>query len=154
MYSETCMNRSCTKAGTVLRRTDTFYTVCFLYPFLSRISKAETVKRTLLQTGNFFNPQIKKPHALCGHIKILGILDKERINVHFCQFSQKEIFLLHFKETIIFSDFILQFWRSATLLTRALYLLFQFALCNQLIVVLCHWKRYQPGTFKPNCTYL
>ena len=150
MFSETYMNRSCSKADTFLRRTDTFYSVCCLYAFLSCISKAETVKRI-----TFFQSSDEKVICLTGtQLKLLGILDKERINVHFCQFSQKEIFLLHFKETIIFSDFILQFWRSATLLTRALYLLFQFALCSQLIVVLCHWKRYQPGTFKPNCTYL
>ena len=35
-------------------------------------------------------------------IKILGISDRERINVHFCQFSQKETFFLHFKKTIFF----------------------------------------------------
>ena len=136
MYSETCMNRSCSKADTLLRRTDTFYPVCFLYAFLSRFSKAETIKRTLLQTDNFFSFQIKKPPALHGHK--LGISDKERINVHFYQFSQKETFFLHFKTTIIVFDFILQFWRSATLLTWTLDLLFQVALCNQPTVFLHH----------------
>ena len=48
-------------------RTDTFDPVCFLYAFLSHISKVETVNRTLLQTDNFFSPQIKKPPALPGH---------------------------------------------------------------------------------------
>ena len=50
MYSETFMNWLCSKAGTFLRSTDTFYLVCFLHVFLSHISKAKTVKRTLLQT--------------------------------------------------------------------------------------------------------
>ena len=139
MYSETCMNRLCSKADTLLRRTDTFYPACFLYAFLSRISKVETVKRTLLRTDNFFSPQIKKPPALCRHkIKNWGISDKEKINVHFSQFSLKETFVLHFKTTIIFFDFIFQFWRSATRLTRTLYLLFQVAPCNQPTVVLRH----------------
>ena len=40
---------------TLLRRTDTFDPVCFLYASLSRISKAETVKMTQLQTENFFH---------------------------------------------------------------------------------------------------
>ena len=84
MYSETCMNRSCSKVDTLLRRTDTSYPVCFLYAFLSRFSKAETIKRTLRQNNNFFSLQIKKPPALHGCK--LGISDKERINVHFCQF--------------------------------------------------------------------
>ena len=52
--SETCINRSCSKVESLLRRTGTFESVCLLYASLSHISKAETVKRTLLQTDNFF----------------------------------------------------------------------------------------------------
>ena len=68
MYSGTCINRSCCKVETLLRRTDTFGLVCFLYASLSRISKAETVKRTLIQTDNFFQSSDKKP-TLHGHKK-------------------------------------------------------------------------------------
>ena len=39
----------------------------------------------------------------------------------------------------------MQFWSSATLLIRVLYLLFQVAVCNQLTIVLRHWKRYRPS---------
>ena len=51
---ETCINWSHSKAQILIRKTDTFDTVCFLHASLSRISKAKTVKRTLLQTDNFF----------------------------------------------------------------------------------------------------
>ena len=67
VYSETLMNWPCPKAETLLRRTYTFDSVCFRYAFLSRISKAKTVKRTLFQTDNFFIPQIKRPPALRRH---------------------------------------------------------------------------------------
>ena len=60
------MNRSCSKAETLLKKTVTFDPVYFLYAFLSRISKAITVKRTLLQTDKFFSPQIKKQPGLRG----------------------------------------------------------------------------------------
>ena len=63
---ETCINKYCSKAETLLRRTDTFDTVCFLYTSLARISKAKTVKRTLLQT-DFFSLQIKSSPALHLH---------------------------------------------------------------------------------------
>ena len=51
---------------TLLRKTDTCDIDCFLYTSLSRISKAETVERTLLQMDNFFQFSNKKatwPHA-------------------------------------------------------------------------------------------
>ena len=64
VYSETCINRSCSKAETLLRRTDTFDPVCFLYAFLSHISKAEIVKGTLLQKDNFFQSLDKKVTCL------------------------------------------------------------------------------------------
>ena len=57
---EICINRSCSKTEILLRRTDTFGPVCFIYAFLSPISKAETLKRTLLQTDNFFQSSDKK----------------------------------------------------------------------------------------------
>ena len=54
---------------------------------------------------------------------------------HQCHtFAKKGTFLtcpLHFKTTIIFFGFILQFWRSAILLSQTLYPFFQVALCNK-----------------------
>ena len=103
MYSETCINRSRSKAETLLRRTDTFDPVCFLYAFLPLISKAKTVKRTLLQTNNFFSPQIKRASCLTPtQINILGISEEQRIKLDiFVNFLKKNHFL-DFKTTIIF----------------------------------------------------
>ena len=57
-----------------MRRTDTFDPVCFPYTFLSRISKAKTVKTTLLQTDNFFQSSDKKATCLTPtQIYVLGI---------------------------------------------------------------------------------
>ena len=68
VYSDTCINRPCSKAETLFRKTDTFNLVCFLYASLSHLSKVEIVKRTLLQTNNFFSVlEIKKQPGLPGH---------------------------------------------------------------------------------------
>ena len=72
-------------------RTDTFDPVCFLYAFLSRISKA--VKRTLLQKDNIFSPQIKKHPALRGHKTF-----RNSRKMSICQFSQKEKFFYTSKQ--------------------------------------------------------
>ena len=114
VYSETCINRSCSKAETLLRRTDTFDPVCFLYASLSHISKVETVKRTLLQTDNFFQSSDKNMICLTRtKVKVLEISEKQRINLDiFCQFSQKETPFLYFK-TVFFFDFILQFLKES-----------------------------------------
>ena len=113
VYSETCINRSCSKAETLLRRTDTFDPVCFLYASLSHISKAETVKRTLLQTDNFFQSSDKKVTCLTRmQIKVLGISEKQRINSHILvNFLKKKRALLHFLhfKRVLFFNFILQF---------------------------------------------
>ena len=94
MYNDTCINWSCSKAETLLGRTDTFDLFCFLYASLSRISKAETVKRTLLQTDNSFSPQIKK--ATCfTHTQrtILGIPRNRELNWTFLSiFLKRKIF--------------------------------------------------------------
>ena len=83
VFSETCLNQSCSKAETLLRRTDTFDPVCFLYASLSHISNVETVKRTLLQTDNFFQSSDKKVTSLTWtQIKVLRISKKQRINSH------------------------------------------------------------------------
>ena len=96
VYSKTCINQSCCKAETLLRRADTFDPVCFLYTSLSHISKVETVKRTLLQTDNFFQSSDKKVTCLTRtQIKVLGISKKQRIN--------SDIFVNVLKKTHVFS---------------------------------------------------
>ena len=69
-----------------------FYMLSF-HAFL----KQKTVKRTLLQTDNIFSPQIKKHPALRGHKNFRNSRETENYIGHFCQFSQKETFFLHFK---------------------------------------------------------
>ena len=156
MYSNTCINRSCSKVESLLRRADTFDLICFLYPALSRISKAETVKRTVLQIDNFFSPQIKKATCLTRTKKNVRNSEKQRIKLDiFVNFlKKKQQHFLYFKTTLILFDLTLQFWRSTILLSQTLYLFFQVALCNQPTVVLRHWKRYRTGTFKPCSTLL
>ena len=86
------MNRSCAKADTILRRTDTFDPVCFLYAFLSGISKAKIVKRTLRQKDNFFSPLIKKVTCLTRtQIKILRISERTKLDI-FVNFLKKKHF--------------------------------------------------------------
>ena len=133
-----------------MRKPDTFDPVCFLYVFLSRISKAEIVKRTLLQKESFFQSSDKKATCLTPtQIKIFG----NQIG-HFCQISQKETFFTLSNNNNFFLISFCCFWRSAILLSQTLYLFCQVALCNQPTVVLCHWKRYRTGTFKPYSTPL
>ena len=147
MYNETCMNRSCSKAEALLRRTDRFDLVCFLYA-LSRISKAKTVKSTLLQTDNFFLSSDKKATCLTRTQIKIQEFTRNIIKLH--------IFVNFYtlKQQYFFFHFILQFWRSTILLSRTLYLFFQVALCNKPMVVLRHWKQYRTETFKPYSTLL
>ena len=115
VYSETCINQSCSKAETLLRRTDTFDPVCFLYASLSRISKAETVKKTLLQTDNFFHPSDKKKMTCLTRtqIKVFGISEKRRISFDiFVIFLKKKRFFYTLKQFFCF-DFILQFLKES-----------------------------------------
>ena len=122
MYNDTCINWSCSKTETLLGRTDTFDLVCFLYASLSRVSKAKTVKRALLQTDNFFSPQIKK--ATCfTHTQrtILRIPRNRELNWTFLSiFSKKPNVFYTLKQQWP----ILQFWRSTILLSQTLYLFF------------------------------
>ena len=131
MYSDTCINRSCSKAGTLLRRTDIFELVCFLYASLSCISKVETVKWHCFRETTFFSPQIKKQPALRRRKKKLGIPRNTELNWTFLSIFSKRNIFLHFKTNIIFSNFILQFWKSTILFSRILYLIFQVALSKQ-----------------------
>ena len=140
MYSDTCINRSCSKAETLLRRAGVWSR---LFSSLSCISKAEIVKRTLLQTGNFFRSSDKKATCLMRtQRKNLGIPGNRDLNWTFLSvFSKRNIFL-HLRTTIILFDFIFQFGRSTILLSQTVYLIFRVALCNQSTVFLRHWKWY------------
>ena len=92
--NETCINRSFSKVETLLRRTGTFDPVCFLYASLSRISKVETIKKTLLQTDNFLQSSYKKVTCLTRtQIKVLGISEKQRISLDiFVNFFKRKRF--------------------------------------------------------------
>ena len=154
MYSATSVNRSCSKAETLLRRTDTFDLVCFLYASLSHISKAETVKRTLLWTDNFFQSSDEK--ATCLNLDAKNIFrnsEKQRIKLDiFVNFLKNEHFL-HFKTT---DSFLLHFTvlREYDTFDSNSVSFLQFALCNQPIAVLRYWKWYRTRTFRPYSTLL
>ena len=93
MDSETCLNRSCSKVETLLRRTDTFDPVSFLYASFHAFLKRKTVKRILLQMDNIFSHQIKKNTLLYGNTKISGIAEKQRIKLEiFVNFLKKKHF--------------------------------------------------------------
>ena len=149
MYSETCLNRSCSKAETLLRRTDTFDPVSFLYAFLSRISEAKNCKEDTASDGQHFQSSDKKTPCLTRTQKFQEFPRNRELNWTFLSISQKEIFFT--LQNNIFLNFNLQFWRSETLLTRTRYLSFQVAFCNQPIA-------FAPLkailTFKPYCTLL
>ena len=101
-----------------------FYMLCF-HAFLKR----KTVKRTLVQTGNIFSPQIKSTLPYTD-TKISGISEKQRIKLDiFVNFLRKNHFFTLQNNNVF--DFSLQFWRSATLLTRTRYPLFQVAVRKQ-----------------------
>ena len=103
----------------------------------------------------FFQSSDKKATCLTRtQTKILRIFEKQRIKLDFFVNFLKKRYFLDFKTTAKFFDFIFQFWRSAILLCRTVYLFFQVPLCNQPTIVLRHWKRYQTGTFKPYSTLL
>ena len=118
MYSEACINRSCSDVETLLERTGTFDPVCFLYASLSRISKAGTVKRALLQTNEFFQSSDKKVNCLTRtQIKVLGILEKKRIILDiFVNFFKMKLFFSLFKTVFFFISFC-SFWSKAILLS-------------------------------------
>ena len=113
--------------------------------------KQKTVKRTLLQTDNIFSPHIKK-YPADADAKISGISEKKRIKFDILNCLSKRNIFLHFKITFFFLNFNLQLWRSATLFTQTLCLLFQVALSNQRTIVFAPLKAI--STLKPYCTPL
>ena len=71
------------------------------------------------------------------HITILGISEKQRITLDISvNFLRKKLYYT-LKQQHFFC-FILHFWRSAILLSRALNRFLQVALCNQPTVVFRH----------------
>ena len=106
VYNETCMNRSCSKAETLLRKKGTFYLVCMLHISLKRKpQRGHCFRRT-----TFFSSQIQKVTCLRRtQIKFLGILD---IFVNFLK--KKRFFFLHFK---IVNISCCSFWRKAIILS-------------------------------------
>ena len=85
MYSNTCLNRSCSKAETLLKRTDTFSFHAFL--------KRKTVRRKLLQTGNIFSPQLNKTPCLTRTQKFQEFPRNRELNWTFLStFSKRNVF--------------------------------------------------------------
>ena len=128
----------------MLKRSDTFNPVCFLYASLSGMLSGFQSKNGKEDTGSdgqlFQFSDKKTPSFTRTQIKIYMNSQKTENEIeHFCQFPRKETFFLHFKITAIVFDFILQFWRIAILLNRTLCLSFQVAICNQPIVISTKW---------------
>ena len=112
--SKTCINRSCSKAESLLTRTGIFDPVCFLYASLSHISKEETVKRTLLQTDIFQSSDKKVTCLTQIQIKVLGISEKQIINLNiFVNILKKKGFFIYFKTVGFFFYFILKFLKKS-----------------------------------------
>ena len=141
MYSETCLNRSCSKAEPLLRRKAAFDLVSFLYAFLARISKA--IKKTPLQTDNIFSPQIKKHPTLHGHKNFRNFRETELNWTFLSIFSKRNIFL-HFKTTFFFISIcsfegVQPFWLELAIFYSKL-----LSATNQQLF-LRHRKRYWPS---------
>ena len=148
MYSKTSINRSCSKAKTFLRRTDTLNPVCFLYASFHAFikscrytAKAKSVKRTLLQKVNFFQSSNTRSHLPYPVTREnLGISEKQTIKLDIsANFLKKKLF--YTLKQHYFLKFHLQFWRSGILLSQILYLFLRVALCNQATVALRHWMQ-------------
>ena len=68
------------KSRDLAEKKNTFDPVCLLYTSFLRISKAKSVRRTLLQTDKFFKSSDKKFTCLMlPQVKILGIYKRQRI---------------------------------------------------------------------------
>ena len=145
MYCDTCINRSCSKAETLFRRTDTLDLICFLYASLSHISKAETVKRALLQTDNFFSVIRLKNNLLYPDTKKnFRNSEKQRIKLNiFVNFLKKKNFFYtskqHFFISIWSFEGVQLFWLELAIFYSKL-----LSATNQQLF-LRHWKRYRPS---------
>ena len=119
-----------------MKRTNKFDCVCLLYASLSRICKAEAVKRTLLQTDLI-------TCLTQTQIKMLGISEKQELNLTFL----KEIFFYTLKKTVFF---LIAFCSSEGVrysLSRTPHLFFQVALWNHSAFVFRHqWTQSKADT--------
>ena len=141
MYSETCLNRSCSKAETLLRRTDTFDPVSFLYAFLSRISKAKNCKEDTASDGYFQSSGKNVPCLTQTQIKILEFPRNRELNSTFLSIFSKEKHF--FTKQQFFFDFTLQFMKQCnTFDSNSLSFIPNYSLqpTNNY-----HWKRYRPS---------
>ena len=110
VYSETCINQSCSKGETLLKRTNTFDLVCFLYASLKRkLQRGHCFRR-----ATFFQSSDKNVTCFTRiQINVLGIFEKQRINLGIVvNFLKKKRFFLHFK-TVFFFYFVLQFLKES-----------------------------------------
>ena len=145
MYSETCLNRSCSKVETLLRRTDTFDSVCFLYASLSRISKAKNCKEDTASDGWHFQSSDKKAPCLTRtQIKISGIFEKQIIKLDILGNFLKNKHFLHCKTTFFLISIcsfegVQHFW-----LELAIFYSKVLSATNQQLF-LRHWKQYRPA---------
>ena len=108
MYSATCLNRSCSKAETLLRRTDTFDPVSFLYAFLSRISKAKNCKEDTALDGKLFQSSDKKTPCLTRTQKFQELPRNRELNRTFLSIFSKRNIFLHFKTFFLFQFTVLK----------------------------------------------
>ena len=134
-----------------------YFPFTHLYSHGDILLKRKPFRGHFFKRSTFFSSQIQEATSLRQkHMKTLGISVKQRIkleiSVNFLKNKFSQLFL-HFKTTRFFL-FHLQFWRSAIVLSRTLYLFVQVSLCNQLTIVLRYWKRYRAKTFKPCSTPL
>ena len=107
---ETCVNRSCSKTETLLKRRYTSDPVCLLYASLLHISKEKTVWRTQLHIDNIFqSPDKKSTSPARTQIKTLEIYEKNRIKLDiFINFLKKKQFFRLLNNN---SSFLTSFWK-------------------------------------------
>ena len=106
MYSETCLNRSCSKAETLLRRTDTFDLIYSLYAFLPRISKAENCKEDTASYGEHFQSSVKKRTPCLTRAQQFQEFPRNtELNWTFLSIFSKRNIFLHFKAAFFLFQF-------------------------------------------------
>ena len=94
VHSEACINRSCSKAETLLRKTDTCDIVCFLYTFLLYLSKA--VEKDIASDEQLFSVLRLKSHlSHADRNESFTDSEKQRFNLNiFVNFLKKKHFFI------------------------------------------------------------
>ena len=112
MYSDTCINRSCSTTETLFRRTDMFDLVRFLYASLYTSLKWKPYGGHYLRQTTFFHSSDKKTTCLTRtQRKIWGTPRNSELNWTFLStFSKKKTFFTLFKRFLKFSIHFLQQW--------------------------------------------